>query len=902
VKDSFIAKMITALFIAILMTSIMLCAIPTQAQWYIDDEQHGMGWWGKNAKNLQEGGGLRLPSGVTPDMQLKMDPYLSFRPNPVGVGQPILVNVWTVPGPSFVRYFTDLKVTLTKPDGTTDEVTFDTFRADSTGYFEYVVDQAGTWKLKLDIPGQYFPAGNYTMPEGTSQAGYTDSYTRSLYYKPASTAEQTLIVQEDMVPSWPMSSLPTDYWTRPIPPEHREWWTIGGNYPWQGPSGGPTWDELYPDTYSYYTAYTGFFAGDNQRFTPWVQAPNTAHIVWKRQIQLSGLLGGDQGYESMTSGSGAPNIIYQGKGYQTVTKPFDGVAQSVWQCYDIRTGEIFWERTGVTAPTVIEYGEGLPAVPGATAAIGITPALISISGGRLIKYNPSTGAATVNVSIPTWASVSGFSSSIYYSNGYALGVQELNATGGPGEYGTPTAGIYRLINWTTFGNSNNFTSRIISNISWPAAYLGDMVDFGSGRSFRVAETSWFDTPVTGFPYAYIPYDNASGIRYGTRIKAFDLKTGVELWDKNFYESIYHPSASIAYNGKLAILTQDQEGPGGGYYMCFNQANGDLLWKSEQMDSPWDVPGFGAYSISTAYGMIFRFGYSGVYAFDWDTGKIVWKYEAPAFSSYETPYTDKDGNTMYSFNAGGWVADGKLYAVNTEHTPSQPITRGWGLHCINVTTGELIWKIKTAGSIGAVADGYLTLAGQDGILYVYGKGKSATTVTAPDIAALLGSKIVIRGTVLDMSPAQPNTPCISKDSMTTQMEYLHRQMPIAGLWNNETITGVPVSLDAVDPNGNSIHIGDALTDGYSGTFGYTWEPEIAGQYTITATFMGDDSYGSSFATTYVTISEAPQASATATPSTVALDAVTNTLMITVIVGVVAIIIAIAIVGILLMKKR
>ncbi len=895
-----LAKLVTVFFIALLLASIVLFAMPTLGQWYIDDEQHGMGWWGKNAKNLQEGGGLRLPSGVTPDMELKMDPYLSFRPNPVGIGQPILVNVWTVPGPSFVRYFTDLKVTLTKPDGSTEEVVFDTFRADSTGYFEHVVDQAGTWKIKLDIPGQFFPAGNYTMPEGTSQAGYTDSYTRSLYYKPASTAEQTLIVQEDMVPSWPMSSLPTDYWTRPVPPEHREWWTIAGNYPWRGPSGGPIWDELYPNTYSYFTAYTGFFAGDNQRFTPWVQAPNSAHIVWKRQIQLSGLLGGDQGYESMTSGSGAPTIIYQGKGYQTVTKPFNGVTQNVWQCFDIRTGEIFWELTGVTAPTAIEYGEGLPAVPGATAAIGTTPALISISGGRLIKYNPSTGGVTVNVSIPTWASVSGFSSSIYYSNGYAIGVQEMNATGGPGEFGTPTAGIYRLINWTTFGTTNNFTARIISNISWPAGYLGDMVDFGSGRSFRVAETSWFDTPVTGFPYAYIPYDNASGIRYGTRIKAFDLKTGAELWDKNFYESIYHPSASIAYNGKLAILSQDQEGPGGGYYMCFDQANGELLWKSEQMDYPWDIPGFGAYSISTAYGMIFRFGYSGVYAFDWETGKIVWKYEAPAFSSYETPYTDEDGSTMYSFNAGGWVADGKLYAVNTEHTPSQPITRGWGLHCINVTTGELIWKTKTAGSIGAVADGYLTLAGQDGILYVYGKGKSATTITAPDIAAPLGSEIVIRGTVLDMSPAQLSTPCVNKDSMTTQMEYLHRQMPIAGLWNNETIVGVPVSLDTVDPNGNSIHIGDVITDGYSGTFGFTWKPEITGQYTVTATFMGDDSYGSSFATTYVNINEAPQASATASP--IAQDTGTDTLMITVIVGFVAVIIAIALVGLLLMKKR
>ena len=90
-----------------------------------------------------------------------------------------------------------------------------------------------------------------------------------------------------------------------------------------------------------------------------------------------------------------------------------------------------------------------------------------------------------------------------------------------------------------------------------------------------------------------------------------------------------------------------------------------------------------------------------------------------------------------------------------------------------------------------------------------------------------------------------------------MEYLHKQLPITGIWGNETLTGVPVSLDTLDPNGNYVHIGDVTTDGYTGTFGFTWEPEVPGQYTVTATFMGDDSYGSSFATTYVGVGPAPE---------------------------------------------
>jgi len=322
-----------------------------------------------------------------------------------------------------------------------------------------------------------------------------------------------------------------------------------------------------------------------------------------------------------------------------------------------------------------------------------------------------------------------------------------------------------------------------------------------------------------------------------------------------------------------------------------------LWKSEQMDSPWDIGGFGAYAIATAYGMIFRFAYSGVYAFDWDDGSIVWKYEAPAFSVYESPYTDADGNTMYCFNGGGVVADGKVYCYNTEHSPTQPITRGWGVHCINVTTGELIWKTKMVGSIGAIADGYLTVSGNDGYTYVYGKGKSATTVTAPDIAVSLGTTVVIKGTVLDQSPAQAGTPCVSKDSMTTQMEYLHDQMPIAGLWGNETITGVPVVLSAIDANGNVEDIATVTTNGYYGTFSYAWTPPIEGTYTVMANFLGDDSYGSSGAATAITVVPAPAATATPEPTQAPID---YTLPL---IGTgIAMILAVAIATVLILRKR
>ena len=184
------------------------------------------------------------------------------------------------------------------------------------------------------------------------------------------------------------------------------------------------------------------------------------------------------------------------------------------------------------------------------------------------------------------------------------------------------------------------------------------------------------------------------------------------------------------------------------------------------------------------------------------------------------------------------------------------------------------------------------------MYVFGKGKSATTVSAPDVSVPLGTAFTIKGTVMDMSPGQPNTPCVSKDSMTTQMEYLHMQYPIDGLYHNDTITGVAVNLIAVGAGGSFNTIDTVTTDGYYGTFTKTWTPTTEGDYQIIASFEGDDSYGSSSAST--TVSVGPALSTPEPPETVIPD-----YTMTIVGAAVAIIIAVAIVGLLVflaLRKR
>ena len=304
--------------------------------------------------NMQEGGSVPLPAGVTPDLVKDTIAFLSFRPTTVGVNQIILVNTWLTPPLHVSRYFSDYTITFTKPDGTKDVITLDSFRADTTAWFEYQVEQVGDWTIKFDFPGGYFPAGNYTVYEGawitrTQEGEVLYDFPESVYYSPSSTGEQTLTVQEDMVYSWPPAALPTDYWTRPVSPMNREWWPILGNYPGNGiVGGGPP---------PYWPADTNIYGGsmaDNE-FYPYVQGPDSSHVVWKRVDGIGGLIGGTAGIQTDTDSSATPGLVYAGRCYDTMTVLIDGVPTSCAVSYDLRTGEMYYaipvSYTHLTLPT-----------------------------------------------------------------------------------------------------------------------------------------------------------------------------------------------------------------------------------------------------------------------------------------------------------------------------------------------------------------------------------------------------------------------------------------------------------------------------------------------------------------------------------------------------------------------
>ena len=126
--------------------------------------------------------------------------------------------------------------------------------------------------------------------------------------------------------------------------------------------------------------------------------------------------------------------------------------------------------------------------------------------------------------------------------------------------------------------------------------------------------------------------------------------------------------------------------------------------------------------------------------------------------------------------------------------------------------------------------------------------------------------------------------VSDASQSEWMLYVYKQFsqPMA-------TTGVPVSIDAVDPNGNYIHLGDATSDS-SGAYSFVYTPSTEGKYTIYATFGGSAAYYSSYAQTAMVVQGVES---TPAPSTTA--SVTEQYFVPAIAGIIA---AIVIVGILL----
>jgi hypothetical protein len=213
-------------------------------------------------------------------------------------------------------------------------------------------------------------------------------------------------------------------------------------------------------------------------------------------------------------------------------------------------------------------------------------------------------------------------------------------------------------------------------------------------------------------------------------------------------------------------------------------------KRRQWSNQWGESSFGDYGINLL--MACSLGaYDGIYAFNWTNGEIVWKYSSPAYQLSNAPTkATAPASTHDMANVQQTrIADGNNVHLQRANTQLVGNNKRMEHSLLQHNLWQGICIFSGQQSQARFADGYLTAANSwDGYMYVYGKGLTSTTVTASPKTIPNGAQVLIEGTVLDQSPAQPGTPCVSKDSMTTQMEYLHMQQPIGGIWGNATILG------------------------------------------------------------------------------------------------------------------
>ena len=761
--------------------------------------------------------------------------YISISPPTAGVNQQIIIYMWLdkVPPTASGAYgdrWEGMTVTVNKPDGTTH--TLGPFTSDPIGFSWgfYVPTEVGTYSLQMNFPGQTVEGNNLDPNDFTGRDFIGD------YYEPSTSDPVELTVVEDPVPTFPDTPLPTDYWTRPIDAQHREWWPISGN--WLAP----------PDN----------------NFARYVLGPETSHILWANELTFGGLVGGEYTENAYHCGNAyegkfTPPVIINGRLYYNKyptdiyagfpggyprDPPKNGVA-----CVDLRTGEEIWYNPDyrIDLGQILQFDS--PNQHGSVAY------LWQIVGGFFSAtwnaYDAFTGDWVYSITDAPPGLTGMFGSPWTFGEDGSILVPQINTQGNymtlwnssaiPELLGGPTGTANWQ--WRPYGKTVNGTKGYSWNVTIPTDLEGSI---NYVFPDRVIGSTGFGSP---FSAAYTEEFT---------VWALSLEPGREgqlLWKKTHSgsgETIINLGSASVEDGVFVTWTvQTRQWTG------YSIETGDKLWGPTESQSAWD------YTVGTtsdiAYGKLFSAGWSGkLYCYDVATGEHLWTWEAsdPYFAEAKW-----EGNYPIDI---WFIADEKIYVGAGEHSPDDPKERGAPTACVDVNTGEELWKIPFYSSHWsynpAIADSIITfMNAYDNRIYAFGKGPSATTVKIAPGAIVHGSSVVIEGTVTDQSAGAKDTPAISDDDMDEWMKYLYMQFPIPA-----DATGVTVTLDTLDPNGNFVHIGEATSD-MSGTFGFAWTPDIPGLHKVIATFAGSESYASSYAVTYLNVEQAPEPDPTPTPT-------------------------------------
>ncbi len=836
------------------------------------------------------------PSNAQTSGQMSSFAYLIIQPNPVGVGQTTYIAMLIdVPLPSSseandIRRH-DYKLTITAPDGTQTVKTWarvaDTTGAQSTSFTPTMV---GTYNFTFTYPDQ-----NYTW---TTAQGGSAAYLGVTFL--GTTATGTLTVLEEPVAATSDSPLPTEYWTRPIYGEDSNWYTIGSHWLGSGSS---------------YTAASSNYFGSFQQggMNLWQTGgtgPESSHIVWTTPFEDGGVVGGiNTGIEGATFYSGGSYegrfqnaLIVNGRLYYKAPLS-DQVSVAAtgagpYTCRDLRTGEILWTNDNIN-PTFgelycYESANQHGVIPNGYLWQAVTPpgstanqtwiAWDSLTGKWLFNLTdvPSTGmvAYTTQGEIVKYI--------LNYNNTAKSGWLALwnwtSANGVPPgtgvQAGAPNSGT-NYLQFRPVGKVINASTAYSWNVT-----IGDIMGPSNSKLVTGVGTATQNPTLQYVIPGDIILGTTPNIAPGVlslrgtpdpyTVWTLDLTAGSEgriIWKKTYTA----PSQNMTLNlgpldpvNRVWTTTTAEDFQ----YQGFSLADGSSLWATDitgmRPAQFWSSGSGAGQRCVTAYGNIYTQGFGGeIYCFSTQTGELQWKFNNTD-SGIDTPW-----GLIPTFISV--ICDGKVYAFNNEHSPNSPLYKGYSIYCINATTGEQIYKMLSwAGQTGGqglstsiMADGTLVYYNYyDNQLYAVAKGPSQTTVTASPKVSFNGDKVLVEGTVTDISVGTKSTelaarfpagvPAVSDASQSAWMEYIYMKQA-----RPTNATGVPVALNVIDPNGNFYTVGTATSDS-NGAFKLAFTPEIPGTYTVVASFAGSGSYYGSSAETAIYV-DTPAATATPMPT-------------------------------------
>ena len=802
---------------------------------------------------------LPMVSARDPPWIISTWAFVAVTPDTIGVGQEVLIVFWinAVP-PTAQGAYGDMwifYVDITSPDGS--EETRGPLTSDPVGggYTLFTPSQLGTYTVVCRFPGQKITG----IPNREDHISVGDVYEAS------TSAPATITVQQEPLPKYQETPLPSGYWERPIYGANRDWWKVAGQ--WLG----------------------GADALHSLRVNKYSEGPESSHILWTNRYWEGGIMGGGASYSlgssgyytgSAYEGYGGPSIILDGKVYYNQRTP----PRYGWYCLDLYTGEAVYYENDTSAPSFgqalsIDYPnqhggfDYLWRTSGVTLPSGYTSQPGTQSWEMLDAYTGKSICKIGNVSSSGTAFIDSIGS-----------ICRLRIVGEGADRRLTIWNTTQAIWWRgTYeqyltNNMTGFSSN--SYWMWRPEQLNRVFDGRMGFSVNVS----IPEEVTGntFLQQVVRVDQdvivgTQGSNDGTHsvegnLWALSLKPGEEgklLWNITFtppptsYPDRDAPSGFM--HGEMQPM---RVYPDEGVFefseelsrkrWVYSLETGEQMWQSE----PEGTLNFYGNMESVAYqGKLINLPHAAMasdgvlIAYNITTGDILWTWTAPFIGLGETWYT----HTPLELAC---IADGKVYMYSTEHSLTQPLRRDEKLYCVDLETGNMLWSITCMPSTAPIiAEGrILALDLFDGQIYCYGKGPSATTVSASPKVSVQGSSVVIEGTVTDQTPSEKakGTPAISDESMDAWMEYLWHQRSIP-----DDAKGVAVKLTAIDPNGNYQDIGEVTSDMW-GNFGKSWNPPVPGEYFVMAEFEGSAAYGSSSASTYFVVDPAPSPGAPIEP--------------------------------------